>query len=65
MWKEAEEKVQRNQKEAEKCAHEEKGKEKVCGTSVRHGALLTMFVQEIIVLTSDNDTGSQQPKWKR
>ena len=45
--------------------HKEKGKEKVHGTSVGLDTLLTMFVQEVVVLTSDNNMGSQQPKQKR
>ena len=40
-WKEAEVKAQCDWEEAEKRMHEEKGKEKVCGTSVGLDALLT------------------------
>ena len=59
--------MQCEQEEAEKCMHKGKGKEKekVYGMSVRYGALLTMFVQEVVVLMLDNNTGSQQPKRKR
>ena len=50
------------QKEAEKHVHKDKGKEKVCGTSIGYSTLLTMFVQEVVNLTLDNDMGSQQGK---
>ena len=63
--KEAEVKAQCDQEEVEKRIHEEKGKEKMHGTSVGLGTLLTMFVQEVVILTSDNDMGSQQPKRKK
>ena len=59
VWKEAEEKVWHDWEEVKKHMHEEKGKKKVHGMSVGLDALLTMFVQEVVVLTSDNDTGSQ------
>ena len=65
VWKEVEEKAWYNWEKAEKHTHEEKGKDKVYGMSIGLDALLTMFVQEIVILMSDDDTGSQQPKWKR
>ena len=53
--KEAEAKVQRDREEAEKRVRKEKGKDKVRGTSVGRSVLLTDFVQEIVVLTLDDD----------
>ena len=34
----------------------------MCGTSIGYSTLLTMFVQEVVNLTLDNDMGSQQGK---
>ena len=47
-WKEAEVKVWRDREEAEKRAHEEKGKEKVCGTSVGNSVLLTHLYRRLL-----------------
>ena len=54
-----------DREEAEKRMHEEKGKDKVHGTSIGTDTLLTKFVQEVVVLMLDNDMGSQQPKQKK